>query len=66
MTSDQLNTPLSSLGLSRLRQIDSSPQKVDFTSHYDEEEDAVMTEDELEHYFSLPKENFWTTNPINW
>ncbi|KAK0246132.1 ribonuclease H-like domain-containing protein [Armillaria nabsnona] len=43
-----------------------SPQKVDFTSCYNDEEDAMVTEDELEHYFSLPKENFWTMNPINW
>ncbi len=61
MTSDQLNTPLSSPGPSRSRQIDGSPQKVDFTSCYDDEEDAVVTEDELECYFSLPKENFRTT-----
>ena len=66
VTSDQLDTPSSSPGPSRSSQIEGLPQKVDFRSHYDDEDDAAVTEDELERYFSLLKENFRSTNPINW
>ncbi len=66
-TPNTRSTPSSPVpGSSRPAFLDGSPQKVDFTSHYDNDDDAAVAVDELERYFSLPKENFWTTNPINW
>ncbi|KAK0449650.1 uncharacterized protein EV420DRAFT_1646973 [Desarmillaria tabescens] len=63
-TSNCLDTPSSpAAGPLGSTFLDGSPQKVDFTSQYDDDDDSVVTVDELERYFSLPKENFRMTNP---
>jgi hypothetical protein len=41
-----------------------SPQKVNFTARYQKAPRA--SKDELEEYFTLPRENFDTCDPIKW
>jgi len=44
--------------------MNSSPQKVDFTSHYRNLPQAFT--DEVQEYFKLPRENFDTCDPLKW
>jgi len=44
--------------------MNSSPQKVDFTSHYRNLPQAFT--DEVQEYFKLPCENFDTCDPLQW
>ena len=44
--------------------VSSSPQKVDFTSCYQNLPQAFM--DEVQEYFKLPRENFDTYDPLQW
>ncbi|KAK0454239.1 hATC-domain-containing protein [Desarmillaria tabescens] len=60
--SNCLDTPSSpAAGLLGSTFLNGSPQKIDFTSRYDDDDNSA-----LEQYFSLPKKNFQTTNPVNW
>ncbi|KAI3603582.1 transposase-like protein [Moniliophthora roreri] len=43
--------------------LDSSPQKVDFTSRY---ESDIVEVNELEDYFKLPRDSFAKCDPIQW
>jgi len=45
-------------------QVDSSPQKVNFTARYQKAPRASVNE--LEEYFKLPREDFETCDPIKW
>jgi len=44
--------------------VNSSPQKVDFTSSYQNLPQAFT--DEVQEYFKLPRENFDTCDPLQW
>ena len=54
MTTSQLSAALS----------DTSPQKVNFTSHY--KQCALPTQNEVEEFFKLPQENFETCDLLKW